>query len=168
MEQKAEFSRRKALTRMAAAGAVAWSAPMIVSSTAHAAGSLRDNVCADIGRPTTLTYQFVGGTFDWDICIDPNTGPMQDLRSPTSGIGANPPCVDVNWSGPNATGTAQGLTVGSTFTITGLKPGNPNVVFIITPCNQPSPSASMTVHTSCSQALCVGDKHGYFVVTGYT
>ena len=168
MDDQAGISRRKALGRVAAVGAAAWTAPMILSSTAYAAGSLADNVCADVGRPQSLTYTYTGGCAVWDGCNLPGDDAMEDKRTPTTLLGCNPGDIQLVVS-RQSTGTIYNgtVSVGDQFTLSPLKPGQPDVVFDLTSVTTGA-TAQMTVHTSCSQALCVGDKHGYFVVSGYS
>lgn len=181
---EAGLSRRKAIGRVAAAGAAAWVAPTLISSPARAAGTLGSNVCADIGRPNFLTYQYVGG-WVWSICVDPKTGPMADTRVP----------VPYTWPGwvplrvvmikPAGGALTQVFTVplNGTFVVGPMNTGNPNLQFYFGPADNgnldPAPNGTpranlsnwtprMVVHVSCSQALCVGDQHGPLLVTAYS
>jgi hypothetical protein len=173
--ERTEISRRKALQRVAMVGAAAWTAPMIVSTTAHAAGSLADNICP--GRPKTLTLKYVGGPWVKDACVDPALGPNAGTISapPTS----EPRCIDVYAdivSGGNATGgqttspTFRGVSAGATFTVD-TKNGGSELTIKFAACGSTEPTVILgraNLHVSCSQALCVGDKYGYFQIFGFT
>jgi hypothetical protein len=175
--ERTEISRRKALQRVAMVGAAAWTAPMIVSTTAHAAGSLADNICP--GRPKTLTLKYVGGPWVKDACVDPALGPNAGTISappPTS----PPPCIDVYAdivSGGNATGgqTTSSVTVyaGAPFTVDTKKGGSELTIKFAARKSAGSTEPTVilgraNLHVSCSQALCVGDKYGYFQIVGFT
>lgn len=143
---------------------------MIVSTTAHAAGSLADNICP--GRPKTLTLKYVGGPWVKDACVDPLLGPNVGTISaaPTS----TPRCIDVYAdivSGGNATGgqTTSSVTVygGAPFTV-GTKSGGSELTIKFAACGSTVILGRANLHVSCSQALCVGDKYGYFQIVGFT
>jgi hypothetical protein len=165
VDERMEISRRKALKRVAVAGAVAWTAPMIVSSTAHAAGSLADDACLE-GRPNSLTYGYFGSPWTWDVCNNPATGPMDDLRG-ANFIGNGLPCLHVTVA-TSGSGVIfdEDVNVGESFALSPLTQ-NPNVVWVISACGGTDPFNNMIVHVSCSQSLCVGDVHGFFQVTGF-
>jgi hypothetical protein len=175
--ERTELSRRKALQRVAMVGAAAWTAPMIVSTTAHAAGSLADNICANYGKPNSLRYTYVGGDWAWDVC-DGGQGGAIDGRGPDYiGSPPAPDCVHITVT-QKLTGKDGGIAVifdglvnlNGSFTIPtsgSLRDGTPNTEWTISRCGSPSRVNTLTVHVSCSQALCVGDKHGWFLLAGY-
>ena len=146
---------------------------MILSSTAYAAGSLSGDICANGRTFNNVTYQYTGGCSVWDVCDNGVDGLMADQRTPSSLLGCDPGCLNIQVFRNNSTllGTYNGVNVGDSFTVPVGSSGNPNIDFFLQPCNSDCPdsncvSATMRVHMSCSQSLCVGDKHGYFLVTG--
>lgn len=167
-EDTGGLSRRQILQRAAVVGTTAWVAPMIVSTKAHAAGTLGGNICP---RPSAILYRYTGGPWKWDVCSDPNENPssMPDTRNPLSDplSFAQKQCVDLTVSGPTSQ-SWTGLAPGQTFNITNIGSGNPNIVFTVRPCGQNSPVGTLTVHVSCSQPICIGDTHGYFQIIGAT
>jgi len=166
-----QISRRTALKQGVAVGTAAWVAPMIVSSKAHAAGSLSDDACGT-GRPRALQCVYTVGPWAWDVCHDPTKNPptMPDQRSPRSEplTWHEKQCVDIEINKPSGNVLHTGVVPGTPIPIDSIGNKNPNITIRFRPHGTHTWVASMLVHVSCSQPLCIGDRHGYLDLTGFT
>lgn len=168
-----KLTRRQMLGRTAAAGAVVWSAPLILSSTAHAAGTLGGNVCGEDGneRPDWVKFRYVPNQWIWDACVDPSLNPDQlpDTRSTPPAEGASGPAsVTIRFTGAGVDCVATCVPANAEVVVSDTGSGQPDMTVEFFNCgDDPAvavPIASISsIHMSCSQPLCVGDTYGWLL-----
>lgn len=179
MNDNGGSTRRDMLKKSAVAGAVAWTAPTVVSSKAFAAGSLSTNLCRQGVKPRSITYRwdYTGAqAYQWSVCTaDGGAGVPGNRNAGFSGsIPGGPPTATVSATrilGAGQNGGALSvststLSFGQTFTVSGTL--DPNTRITLTWSIAGADPYTMTYHLSCSDPLCFGDQHGAFTVVSYT
>lgn len=127
------LTRRQMIRRTAAAGAVAWTAPVLLSSTVHADGSPVVLVCPPGGsaatgdKPNTMTYEWNNGVWAWTTCTV--GGVQADGRdipgTPPPDCGVVDPLYIKAYGEPLSPAIpATSAVDGGNFTLTNLQGGN--------------------------------------------
>jgi hypothetical protein len=162
-------SRRDVLKKAAVAGAVAWTAPVVMSSRAFA-GAIYvgpgEGCCDPVtgkGTVNKVTYTYSAAA--------PNAGNACNF-GPGSAVTYN---TLKNTSGVPLTGTLKSVVVTSGGSVGSIVYNGPNDIaeFVITKSSNDvvisltdsnNNVQGFTVHLSCSTPLCIGDRHASLIV----
>lgn len=167
--------RRDLLKKGAVAGGIVWAAPVIMSSPAFAAGTVGSDLCfcpnGDRSgvRVATITFQWTPGVCgpDTDRCVGPD-GAMNNASCSGSSAGwASATVTSISGKGKLTSNGVTGSPVapGGQFTLSGITPPEVNITLTQT---GGSAKQLISVHTSCSQPICFGDRYGSLTVVSYT